>query len=167
MDIQNILTTAIEIVFMGFVSLMVYDFIDGLWVVPLLPAPETIDTPSTAPRMTLATPKPEVIIATPSISTTPQSPVTTPDPWEEQQFEQLPDPWITTDIQPQNQTQPIVLPFPTLRLLPPAPAKVQLKPAKIKTTKSTKINKTPKTIKQTKPVVVTESPRKSRKKAVA
>ncbi|MCL6749856.1 hypothetical protein KBT16_02210 [Nostoc sp. CCCryo 231-06] len=46
MDIQNILTTAIEIVFMGFVSLMVYDFIDGLWVVPLLPAPETIDTPS-------------------------------------------------------------------------------------------------------------------------
>lgn len=165
MDIQNILTTAIEIVFMGFVSLMVYDFIDGLWVVPLLPAWETIDRPSTEPRMTLATPKPEVIIATPSISTTPQSSVTTPDPCEEQQFEQLPDPWSTTDIQPQNQTQPIVLQFPTLRLLPPA--KVQPKPAEIKTTKSTKTNKTPKTIKQTKPVVVSESPRKSRKKAVA
>ncbi|AUB43973.1 hypothetical protein COO91_10187 (plasmid) [Nostoc flagelliforme CCNUN1] len=38
MDIQNILNIAIQVIVMGFVSLMVFDLVGGLWVVPLPPA---------------------------------------------------------------------------------------------------------------------------------
>ncbi|MCC5610922.1 hypothetical protein LC612_30285 [Nostoc sp. CHAB 5834] len=35
MDIQSTLTQAIEFIVMSFVALMIFDFIDGLYVVPL------------------------------------------------------------------------------------------------------------------------------------
>lgn len=35
MDIQSILTQAIEVIVMSFVALIIFDFIDGLYVVPL------------------------------------------------------------------------------------------------------------------------------------
>lgn len=38
MDIQATLTLTIQAVIMSFVALMVFDFVDGLWVVPLPPA---------------------------------------------------------------------------------------------------------------------------------
>ena len=37
MDIQSTLTQAIEVIIMSFVALMIFDFIDGLYVVPLPP----------------------------------------------------------------------------------------------------------------------------------
>ena len=37
MDIQSTLTQAIEVIVMSFVALMIFDFIDGLYVVPLPP----------------------------------------------------------------------------------------------------------------------------------
>ncbi|MEH2234810.1 hypothetical protein [Nostoc sp.] len=37
MDIQSTLTQAIEFIVMSFVALMIFDFIDGLYVVPLPP----------------------------------------------------------------------------------------------------------------------------------
>lgn len=35
MDIQSTLTQAIEVIVMSFVALMIFDFIDGLYVVPV------------------------------------------------------------------------------------------------------------------------------------
>ncbi|MBD2566001.1 MULTISPECIES: hypothetical protein [Nostoc] len=35
MDIQSTLTQAIEVIVMSFVALLIFDFIDGLYVVPL------------------------------------------------------------------------------------------------------------------------------------
>ncbi|MEH2168723.1 MAG: hypothetical protein V7K41_19110 [Nostoc sp.] len=37
MDIQSTLTQAIEFIVMSFVALMIFDFFDGLYVVPLPP----------------------------------------------------------------------------------------------------------------------------------
>jgi len=37
MDIQSTLTQAIEFIVMSFVTLMIFDFVDGLYVVPLPP----------------------------------------------------------------------------------------------------------------------------------
>lgn len=37
MGIQSILTQALEVIVMSFVALMIFDFIDGLYVVPLPP----------------------------------------------------------------------------------------------------------------------------------
>lgn len=117
MDIQNILNIAIQVIVMGFVSFMVFDFVDGLWDIPLPPAswqPPVIE-PATAPQ-----PNPQQEI--------PQlSPASAP------QFEEIPDPWTTEPQSPQHCLgASAVVPFPTLRLLPPA--KVQ--PSKPKRTKA-------------------------------
>ena len=37
MDIQSLLTQAIEVIVMSFVALLIFDFVDGLYVVPLPP----------------------------------------------------------------------------------------------------------------------------------
>ncbi|WP_179069653.1 hypothetical protein [Nostoc sp. C052] len=50
MDIQSTLTQAIEVIVMSFVALMIFDFIDGLYVVPLPPiaiAPSNASSKST------------------------------------------------------------------------------------------------------------------------
>ncbi|RCJ37969.1 hypothetical protein A6770_39940 [Nostoc minutum NIES-26] len=92
-------------------------------------------------------------------------PAITPDPKEQQQFEQLPDPWFSTDISPNPIPQPAVLQFPTLRLLPPAP---QVQP-KAATKKSTAKPKSTTTKKSSKPTnkAATQKSSSSRKSAAA
>ncbi|MBD2505054.1 hypothetical protein H6G83_31380 [Anabaena azotica FACHB-119] len=139
MDIQNILNIAIQVIVMGFVSLMLFDFADRLWGVPMPPAswqPPVIE-PATAPQ-----PNPQQEI--PQIS-----PASAP------QFEEIPDPWT---LQPQSPhhavsaSSEVIVPFPTIRLLPPA--KVQpTKPKRTKAKSSTprKSASTPKRQRQPKP----------------
>ncbi|MEH2231104.1 MAG: hypothetical protein V7K71_16030 [Nostoc sp.] len=71
MDIQATLTLTIQAVIMSFVALMVFDFIDGLWVVPLPPIgwePSVIEQPTVSATSPQPTPR---AIA----------------------FERIPDPW--------------------------------------------------------------------------
>ena len=95
MDIQNILTLAIEIIFWAMIVLMLNDFINGLF---------------------LLHPQSQYTV----ISAQPPSPVA--ETKDIDKFEQIPDPWeFQTDCEPKiGEAQTVVLPFPTLRLLPPA-----------------------------------------------
>ncbi|BBD63387.1 hypothetical protein NIES2109_62370 (plasmid) [Nostoc sp. HK-01] len=157
MDIQIALNWLIQIVVMSFVSLLIFQFITGLFVV----RGRAIAAEFASIYAMAITPQPEFTLT--SAQPTATELVLTDDPWQEPQFAQLPDPWFTTDITPNPiQTQPIVLPFPTLKLLPPA-AQVQPKAATKKSTAKPKSTKTSKTSKLT-PAV---TPRKSHKKAAA
>ena len=151
MDIQSTLTQAIEVIVMSFVALMIFDFVDGLYVVPL---PLIAIAQSSANRESIVTPpqfeavpNPEKLVVEPQ-----KIPFVT-------QFKEISDPW-TLELEPHNsstETQPVVLQFPSLRLLPPAPVvqpKSKAKTAKPKSTKTTN-TKTTKPTKQslTKPTV--------------
>ncbi|MBD2566272.1 hypothetical protein H6G95_38245, partial [Nostoc linckia FACHB-391] len=60
MDIQATLTLTIQAVVMSFVALMVFDFIDGLWVVPLPPIewePSVIEQPTVSATASQPTPR--------------------------------------------------------------------------------------------------------------
>ncbi|MBD2255864.1 hypothetical protein [Nostoc parmelioides] len=110
MDIQTILNLMIQAVVMSFVALMVFDFVGGLWVVPLPPAEWQ-----------------PPVIKQPTVSAV--APQTTPAP----QFEEIPDPWI---LEPQSShhsapASAVIVPFPALRLLPPAIAQ-EVPPTKLK-----------------------------------
>ncbi|MBD2683656.1 hypothetical protein [Nostoc sp. FACHB-857] len=156
MDIQIALNWTIQILVMGFVCVLVMDFVNGLFSLPYLAiAPVTTNSGAFATKQEPAAapiPEPEI----------------TPDPWEQAQFAQLADPWeLTTDIQPTPiQTQSVVLRFPTLPLLPPA---VQVQPKAKATTKSTTKPKSTTTTKSSKPTnkAVTQKSSKSRKSAAA
>ncbi|QLE59656.1 hypothetical protein [Nostoc sp. TCL26-01] len=134
MDIQSTLTLVIEVIVMSFVTLMIFDFVDGLYAVPL-------------PTVTFAQPK---VISKSTISAvTPQfKPISNSEQLEPEpqqiapQFEQLPDPW-ELELAFQNSTVETqsVVPFSTLRLLPPV-QKVQ--PKRTRTTKKTTSTKTTK-----------------------
>ncbi len=68
MDIQATLTLTIQAVVMSFVALMVFDFIDGLWVVPLPPIewePSVIEQPTVSATCPQPTPQQEIQQATP------------------------------------------------------------------------------------------------------
>ncbi|ABA24821.1 conserved hypothetical protein (plasmid) [Trichormus variabilis ATCC 29413] len=107
MDIQNTLTLMIQAVVMGIVSLMVFDFVSGLWVVPLPPAgwqPPVIEQPTVSAVALQPTPQPQIEQSTPIIA-----------------FEEIPDPW---NLEPQSShhsapAPAVIVPFPSLRLLPP------------------------------------------------
>jgi len=147
MDISSVINWIIQIIVMGIVSVMLIDFINGLFWLPYS-AIAPVATTNYAIASTAATPEP---VATP-----------VPEP----QFAQLPDPWFTTDITPTAiQQEPVVLQFPTLRLLPPA---AQVQPKARATTKSTKSAK-PKSTKtsNTSQPKTAVTPRKSRKKSAA
>ncbi|WP_175586888.1 hypothetical protein [Nostoc sp. UIC 10630] len=63
MDIQAILTLTIQAVVISFVALMVFDFIDGLWVVPLPPIgwePSVIEQPTVSATSPQPTPQQEI-----------------------------------------------------------------------------------------------------------
>ena len=111
MDIQSTLTLMIQAVVMSFVALMVFDFMDGLWGVPLPPASW----------------QPPVIEPT-----TVSAPSPLPTPESAPQFEEIPDPWSLAPQSPQHRVHApssVIVSFPTLRLLPPA---------KVQATKSTR-----------------------------
>ncbi len=126
MDIQSILTQAIEVIVMSFVALMIFDFIDGLYVVPL-PA-IAIAQSNTNSESTVSAPRFEPLPNPEQLKVEPQQ-ITLITP----QFEEMPDPWtLKADSYNSNiSSQAVILPFPTLRLLPPVKQQS-------KTTKNTK-----------------------------
>ncbi|MCC5659131.1 hypothetical protein LC608_19545 [Nostoc sp. XA010] len=68
MDIQAILTLTIQAVVISFVALMVFDFIDGLWVVPLPLIgwqPPVIEQPTVSATSPQPIPQQEIQQATP------------------------------------------------------------------------------------------------------
>ncbi|MHC5855349.1 hypothetical protein [Nostoc sp.] len=147
MDIQSTLTQAIEVIVMSFVALMIFDFIDGLYVVPL-PAIAIAQFNSSS-KSTVTAPQVEPLSKTKQLVVEPQQ-----IPFVTLEFEEISDPW-TLELEPHNsstKTQPVVLPFPSLRLLSPATGvrpKSKAKTAKPKSTKTTKTTN-PKTTKLTK-----------------
>ncbi|MEH2297568.1 MAG: hypothetical protein V7K88_00425 [Nostoc sp.] len=123
MDIQSTLTQAIEFIVMSFVALMIFDFIDGLYVVPL-PA-IVIAQSSTKSESTASVTAPQLseLPLAQQLKVEPQQiPLVTP------KFEEIPDPWTLEADSYKISTQAVILPFPTLRLLPPV--KQQLKSTK-------------------------------------
>ncbi|MBE9209440.1 hypothetical protein IQ244_23665 [Nostoc sp. LEGE 06077] len=145
MDIQSILSLAIQVIFMSFVSLVFVDFANGLFWLPY----------SYSAIAPVATSHQVIAAATPHT-------VPAPKP----QFAQLPDPWELTDLSPSAiQQEPVVLEFPTLRLLPPAASIIQTE-AKASTSIETSQPKSTKTRKTNKPKTAV-TPRKSRKKSAA
>ncbi|MEH1816432.1 MAG: hypothetical protein V7K26_23375 [Nostoc sp.] len=109
MDIQATLTLTIQAVIMSFVALMVFDFIDGLWVVPLPPIgwePSVIEQPTVSATSPQPTPQQEIQQATPRAIA----------------FEKISDPWTLEPQSPHHSvlTPAVIIPLPRLRLLPPA-----------------------------------------------
>ncbi|MHC5761491.1 hypothetical protein [Nostoc sp.] len=114
MDIQSTLTQAIEVIVMSFVALMIFDFVDGLYFVPLPPIAIAQSNASSKSTVT-ATQAP--LSNTKQLEVEPQQ-----IPFVTSQFDEISDPW-TLKLEPHNsstETQPVVLQFPLLRLLPPA-----------------------------------------------
>ncbi|WP_414530066.1 hypothetical protein [Nodularia chucula] len=108
MDIQNTLTLAIEVIFWAMIVLMLNDFINGLFLLQPQPQYTVISAQPPSPvAETKDIPNPVVVE-----SEAPQ----------EYQFEEIPDPWdLEIDCEPKiGEAQTVVVPFPTLRLLPPA-----------------------------------------------
>ncbi len=97
MDIQIALNWTIQILVMGFVYVMVMDFVNGLFSLPSY---------ASAPIAT--NPGAFALEQEPVIAPIPE-PAITPDPEEQPQFAQMPDPWFTTDIQPTPIQQESVL----------------------------------------------------------
>ncbi|MEJ1930335.1 hypothetical protein WDZ92_08630 [Nostoc sp. NIES-2111] len=138
MDIQATLTLMIQALVMGIAALMIFDFIGGLWVVPLPPAgwqPPVIEPATVSAVAPKPTPQQEIPLPTPAVA-----------------FEEIPDPWM---LQPQSpdhavSVPAVIIPFPTLRLLPPAiaqkvqPTKPKRTKAKAKSSASPKSASTPK-----------------------
>jgi hypothetical protein len=152
MDIQSLLTQAIEFIVMSFVALMIFDFIDGLYVVPL-PAIAIAQFNSSS-ESAITAPQFEPLSNSEQLEVEPQR-----IPFVRSQFGEIPDPW-TLELESHNsstETQPVILQFPSLRLLPPATG-VQPK-SKAKTVKP-KSTKTTKTIGTTAKATSTKAPRK-------
>lgn len=136
MDIQSTLTQAIEVIVMSFVALMIFDFVDGLYFVPLPPIAIAQSNASSKSTVT-ATQAP--LSNTKQLEVEPQQ-----IPFVRSQFDEISEPW-TLKLEPHNsstetQPQPVLLQFPSLRLLPSA-TKVQPK-SKAKTVKKSTTTKT-------------------------
>ncbi|WP_341530014.1 hypothetical protein WKK05_12305 [Nostoc sp. UHCC 0302] len=127
MDMQSALTLTIVVIFWAFVTLVMFQFITGLFV-------------STAGVNNIVSVSNVNIVA----PTTSVSEVFTP---QVQTFEELPDPWaLKTDVVHHNSNEAVVLSLATLKLLPPV-KEISLQPKR--TTRSKKsdnvANKSPKT----------------------
>ncbi|YAF99417.1 MAG: hypothetical protein AB3A66_30180 (plasmid) [Nodularia sp. CChRGM 3473] len=101
MDIQSTLTLTIQIIFWAFVTLIIFDFVNGIFLLQ----PQTVISVQSPVAVTKDIP----------------NPVKKAAPCHVQKFEQLPDPW-ELQLEPHTTTeaQTVVIPFPALRLLPPA-----------------------------------------------
>ncbi|MDZ8258999.1 hypothetical protein [Nostoc sp. ChiQUE01b] len=160
MDIQSLLTQAIEVIVMSFVALMIFDFMDGLYVVPL---PAIAITQSNVSSKSTVTAPLEPLSNTEQLVVKPQQ-----IPFVTSQFEKISDPW-TLELEPHNSSteiQPVILPFPSLRLLPPATG---VQPKARATRKSTAKPKSTTTKKSSKPTNKAATPLRSDsgKKSVA
>ncbi|WP_221645436.1 hypothetical protein, partial [Nostoc sp. UCD120] len=128
MDMQSLLTLAIVVIFWAFVTLVMFQFINGLFV-------------SAAYISNVVSVRNKNIGAStiPSVSE-----VITP---QARTFEKLPDPWTLEDeAVHRTSNEAVILSFPTLRLLPPVK---EISPQPKRTTRSNKANnsanKSPKT----------------------
>ena len=129
MDMQSLLTLAIVAIFWAFVTLVIFQFINGLFV--------------SAAYASNVVPVSNLNIAASTIPSV--SEIITPQ--QVQTFEKLPDPWTLEDeVVHRTSNEAVVLSFPTLRLLPPV-KEIPLQPKR--TTRSNKANnaanKSPKT----------------------
>jgi hypothetical protein len=114
MSIQSTLTLAIEVIFTLFVALMIFDLINGLWIVPLPPV--AIAQPSVLEESQTSTLFPQ-IKEIPDLEQLETQPV----PFIAPQFDEISDPWILEPALPNStfENQSVVLTWTTLRLLPP------------------------------------------------
>ncbi|MCW5318800.1 hypothetical protein GTQ43_35645 [Nostoc sp. KVJ3] len=129
MDMQSLLTLAIVVIFWAFVTLVMFQFINGLFV----SAAYTSNVVSVSNGNIAASKIPSV------------SEVITPQ--QARTFEKFPDPWMLDDeVVHRTSNEAVVLSFPTLRLLPPVK---EISPRPKRTTRSSKANnaanKSPKT----------------------
>jgi hypothetical protein len=140
---------------MSFVALMIFDFIDGLYVVPL--PPQTIAQSNASLKSAITAPQIEPLSNTERPEVEPQQ-----IPFVTLQFKEISDPW-TLELESHNsstETQPVILQFPSLRLLPPATG-VQPKSKAKTANKSTPLKgKTTKTSKTTAKATSIKAPRK-------
>lgn len=121
MNAQEILTSVIEGIFWVSVAFIIFQFITGLFVMEHIYTVVQLEITTVTPtENTRVNDKPQNITA------------------QNTQFEQLPDPWFLEPLN-QNINQPaIILPFPTLKLLPPAK---ELQPKRNNRKKPTTSNK--------------------------
>ncbi|MEH1899408.1 MAG: hypothetical protein V7K94_29740 [Nostoc sp.] len=128
MDMQSLLTLAIVVIFWAFVTLVIFQFINGLFV-------------STAYTSNV------VLVSNENIAASTIPPVSETITTQARTFEELLDPWTLEDkIVHRTSNEAVVLSFPTLRLLPPVK---EISPQPKCTTRSSKANnaanKSPKT----------------------
>ncbi|MHC5763232.1 hypothetical protein [Nostoc sp.] len=119
MDMQSLLTLTIVVIFWAFVSLVIFEFISGLFV--------SADYASNVVSVSNGNIAASTI---PSVSE-----VITP---QAMTFEKLPDPWTLEDeAVHRTSNEAVILSFPTLRLLPPVK---EISPQQKRTTRSNKAN---------------------------
>ena len=121
MDMQSLLTLAIVVIFWAFVTLVMFQFINGLFV-SVAYASNVVSVSNGNIATSTITSVSEII--------TPQA----------MTFEKLPDPWTLEDkIVHYTSNEPVVLSFPTLRLLSPVK---EISPQPKRTNRSNKTNNT-------------------------
>ncbi len=136
MDMQSLLTLAIVVIFWAFVTLIIFQFINGLFV----SAAYTSNLVSVS----------NINIVAPTIPSV--SEVITP---EAMTFEKLPDPWMLEDeAVHRTSNEAVILSFPTLRLLPPVK---ELSPQPKRTSRSNKANNAANKLPKTKKADVNSS----------
>ncbi|WP_414544915.1 hypothetical protein [Nostoc sp. CCY0012] len=107
MDTQSTLTLAIEIVFWAMILLMINDFVTGIFM------------NFTQPQYTVIPAQIPSPVA--EINDIPNPVVVESEAPQEYQPEEIPDPWkLEVETHTTTEPQTVVIPFPTLRLLPPA-----------------------------------------------
>jgi hypothetical protein len=129
MDMQSLLTLTIVAIFWAFVTLVIFEFINGLFVSAAY-ASNVVSVSNGNIAASRIPPVSEII--------TPQA----------RTFEKLPDPW-TLDDEAIHRTsnEAVILSFPTLRLLPPVK---EISPQPKRTTRSNKANNTANKLPKTK-----------------
>ncbi|MEH1886097.1 hypothetical protein [Nostoc sp.] len=121
MDMQSLLTLTIEVIFWAFVTLVIFQFINGLFVSDAYTS--NLVSVSNLNIVTSIIPSVSEVI-------TPQA----------RTFERLPDPWMLEDeVIHCTSNEAVILSFPTLRLLPPVE---EISPQPKRTTRSNKANNT-------------------------
>ncbi|MBN3906749.1 MAG: hypothetical protein HWQ35_09385 [Nostoc sp. NMS1] len=121
MDIQSLLTLTIVAIFWAFVSLVMFQFINGLFV-------------------SAAYTNNVVLVSNLNIATSTIPSVSEVITTQAMTFEKLPDPWTLEDkVVHRTSNEAVVLSFPTLRLLPPVK---EISPQPKRTTRSNKANNT-------------------------
>ena len=120
MDMQSLLTLAIVAIFWAFVTLVIFQFINGLFV------------SADYARNLVSVSNGNIAASTiPSVSE-----IITPQ--QVQTFEKLPDPWtLENEVVHRTSNEAVVLSFPTLKLLPPVK---EISPQPKRTTRSNKAN---------------------------